>query len=354
MTPYFLIILFIVLLQLPLRKFIREDFNYILAFIVLFLFAALRGNGDGDYFVYLSYSQFITSIGDVLNFNFPMEIGFRILAFLVNSLGLHEQMVIASMNIISLTCIYIFIKRYSPDKMFSVFLFLPLFFMFDMHAARTAVAIGISTLGFKYLLQNKLFKYVGVIFVASCFHQSAWILLIMYFFKRFKINNFVGIGTFIFVTIFSFFFSLNDILLRLFSILPFESLENRFIVYMNSLTYGYEFQLSDPRMILVTIIYFVSIFTLNKMDKKENLLINFAWINLILMVLLRENTIFITRIVSYFNVYTVITIPIILSKYKQHVFKKEYALHKLSLFYIYLIYIGGLVITSVEYKLFFL
>ena len=128
MMPYYLLIIFILILQLRFNQTSEKHISFFGAFLVLFMFAALRGNGDGDYFNYLSYSKLVTSIEDVLEASIPTEIGFRLISYFVNSVGLHQQMVIAIMNFISLTCIFLFIKKYSPDKLLSVFLFLPLYF----------------------------------------------------------------------------------------------------------------------------------------------------------------------------------------------------------------------------------
>lgn len=353
MTPYIIIILLILLLNVFSNKGVNETINYRVAFFILFLFAALRGNGDGDYFQYLDYSKLIQSISDLFNSSFPMEIGFRLISFIVNSLGLHEQAVIAIMNLISLVCIYKFIKMYSPDKMFSIILFFPIFLLLDMHAARTAVALGISTLGFKYIYQGKFLKYVAVIFLASCFHQSVLVLTGMYFLRNIRINRLIGIGAIIYVIILSYLFSVNSLIQIALQTLPFSSLQYKFMIYTQSVDYGYSFKLYDPRLLLITGIYIAGSFTLNKSNKLENMLMNYIWFNVILIILFRENTIFVTRLTSYFNIYTIIVIPLILLRYKNHQFMKDYVLYKLLFLFLYLLYSGWLIWNNVDYKVFF-
>lgn len=353
MWPYFLVVFLILILQIKFKKNNTNEFSYNLAFLILFGFAALRGNGDGDYFAYLSYSKLVTSIDKVLDSSFPMEIGFRIISYAVNKIGLHQQAVISIMNLISLTCVYKFIKKYSPDKMLSIIFFLPLYFQFDMHAARTAVAIGISTLSFKYLYEKNLFKFLLIIFLASCFHKSALILIIMYFVGNLKINKYSGILAILLTTLLTSFFSFNNLILKMLKIFRLNSFAHRYYIYTQSKDYGYAYRLYDPRLLLVIAVYIIAKLVLNNSDRLQNLLINYIWMNALLMIVFSEHTVFVTRMTCYFNIYTIILIPYIISSYKKYKNIALYILTKLSSIYIYLAYTTALLIGAVEYKLFF-
>ena len=353
MWPYFVILLITFLAQIQLSKRSNRNVGFTLIFVVLFLFAALRGNGDGDYFNYLIYSKYITTFSNVLDFRFPMEIGFRLISYLVNSLGLHEQTVIAIMNLISLTCIYTFINKYSPDKALSVLLFLPLYFQYDMHAARTAVAIGISTLSFQYIYDRNLLKYVFVVFLASAFHKSAFILLPMYFIGHLKINRSFGALVLLVMFFITELVSTSTLALRLLNIIGLNSIAARFQVYMSSTRFGYAFKLYDPRFFLVIGTYLLATSVLRKTDKMHNTLINYMWVNSLLMIFFREHTAFVTRLSSFFNIYSIIVIPHIIFVYKERMEGNMAGLTKLSFVYAYLLYISALLVGAVEYKLFF-
>ena len=354
MWPYFTIVFFILILQIRFTENSTRNFNYNLAFLLLFCFAALRGNGDGDYFAYLRYSSYITSVDKVLDPNFPMEIGFRTIAYIVNKMGVHPQAVIAIMNLISLTSIYKFIKRYSPDKMLSILLFLPLYFQFDMHAARTAVAISISTYSFKYIYEKKPLKFLLVIILASCFHKTALILIVMYFIGNMKVNKFIGVISMLMVAVLTTFISFSNIIFKMLKFLRLNSIANRYSTYIYSVDYGYPFKLYDPRLLLVAGMYILAKAVLDSSDRIQNLLINYIWINALLMIIFREHTVFVTRLTSYFNIYTIILVPYIIMQYRNSSNISIYALSKISSIYIYLAYIIALLIGKVEYKLFFI
>lgn len=353
MIPRLILVTIIILLQLSYGKKDNSSLRYKLAFVLLFLFAALRGTGDGDYFAYLKYSTYITSLKDVFG-SFPMEIGFRVISFINNSLGLHEQVVIMAMNLISLLCTYKFIKDYSSDNMLSILLFLPIYFQFDMHAARSAVAIGISIMSFKYLYEKRLLKYIGIILLASCFHKSALILLPIYFIIDIKMDTLISIGSIIILLLLSFVFSMNQIVLNILQTLGFNSLAFRFSAYMNSERFGYPFKIYDPRLLLVIGIFIMAVYMLNKQNKFENLLINLIWLNVLCILVFRESTTFVNRLAAYFNIYTIIIIPEILTKYKNQFNKRKYLLYKLSVICIYLAYVFRFVLYGVDYSFFFL
>lgn len=353
MYPYFLLLLTILILQVKFHRRYSKDVSFVFAVVLLFLFAAFRGNGKGDYFAYLRFAEYVTMPSVVFDSGFPMEFGFRAIAYLVNVIGLHPQAVIALMNLISLTCIYHFVKNYSSDKMLSLLAFLPLYFQLDMHAARTAVAVSISTLSLGYLLDKKAARYFLVIFLASLFHRSVLILVPTYFAVSLRVDKLLGFLIVLTVGALSILVSFSTIVLRLGSILGLESLVTRFYIYTQSLDYGYAFSLLDPRFLLVLTTYFLTILVLKGDDRFHTVLTNYIWLNTLLIIIFREHTVFVTRLTSFFNVYTIILIPEILKNLKISSWG-TYGVFKLGFTYIYLAYTSALLIGSVEYRLFWL
>lgn len=353
MWPYFVPVLSVLMLQMKIGRESVSKIQYMVAFFILFCFAAFRGNGDYDYFAYIQYSRYVTSLGDVFRNSIPMEIGFRAISYFVNILGVHQQFVIMIMNFISLACIYKFILKYSPDRIFSVLLFLPLYFQYDMHGARAAVAIGIGTLSAQYLYDKKVLKYLAIVFLASTFHKSALILIPMYFIGNIKVDKVLGILSILVLTLLTRFVSFSKIILVLLNLLSLDTLAYKFGSYMQSIRFGYAFKLYDPRFILVVGIYVVATIILDKSDKLQNLFINYVWVNALLMIIFHEHTVFVTRLTAYFNIYTIILIPYIVSYFRKPQNISSYYLVKLSAIYIYIPYITRFLIGAVEYKLFF-
>lgn len=144
-----------------------------LMFLIMFVFAGVRGSGDGDYYNYL---WFVKDLGvdyrKLFDFTYPVEFAFRFFALLVNSLGLSRQWVIVIMNLCSILPIaYISIKE-STDPFLSAIIFLPIFIQFDMQTSRTASAIGLGFLA-SYLVSKKKYFRSILFFIFSLAFQSS-------------------------------------------------------------------------------------------------------------------------------------------------------------------------------------
>ena len=314
MWPYILLILIIFFIQFEFNSERKERIRFAIGIILLFLFAALRGVSNGDYTAYLLRGKEIDSFYKIFNNNTHMEIGYSILYYFINLLHLPEQTIIMTMNLISIGCMSKFIKKYSANRCLSLLLFLPLYFQFDMQAARTAVAISICLMGITYVLDRKFLHFCAVIFLAMLFHRSAVIVLPIYFLMNFHINLVIGgiaiISSMCFVT----FVGVDRTILSILQILKFDSFYVRYYGYISSEEFGYRFSLFDPRLLICILIYIVAKLACKRVSKLENLLINISLVNVLIMVLFSEHTIFCCRLSAFYNVYSIVLVPIVLKK----------------------------------------
>lgn len=352
MVPYLAVISVVFISQVKLTKRSNRDITLGLLSLLLFLFAALRGSGDGDYFNYLRYSTYITNFTQVLDSRFPMEIGFRFISYLNNVLGGNPQIVIAAMNLISIGCVYKFIKQYSPDKILSVLVFLPLYLQYDMHASRTAVAMGIGLFSYRYLKERRFLKYVAIIALAACFHKSAWILLPIYFIGNLKINRIAGVASVLGLLVISQVISTSRLALNLLLLLRLNTFARYLEAYMGSSRFGYAFKLNDPRFFLVIGIYLLATKMLDNSDEDHNLLIIYTWVNALIMVFFREHTALVTRLSAFFNIFSILTVPYMVSYYKTKHLGTARTI-KMAFIYAYILYAGALAIQKVHYVFYF-
>lgn len=355
MLPYFLILLLIVLFQARYKLgekiilFSDKKKFYFLA-ILLFLFAAFRGNGKGDYFTYKEYCESVTSWGIVMDNNFPAEIGFRFISYIINYLGMDSQWIIIIMNFISITCMIMVINKYSENKALSLLVFFPIFLSFDMHASRTAVAISISFLSMKYIIERKFLRYIFFIMLASTFHRSVIIAILLYPIALMNINTVLAILIMFLSIIISRFIDINQLIVEILDFVNLDGLSRKYYSYTQSAEYGYAFKLYDPRLTLNIIIYFVSKLVCNLKEKKYIICINAILLSNILTILLSNNIIFVIRFTSYFNVYSVLLITYILN----NINIKQKKIVKGTLIFVYILYSGILISKQVDYKLFFI
>lgn len=367
MWPYFALVALIILLQIRINSRMVKIQFYI-GIIALFIFAACRGNDNGDYFAYLNYGWDIRTWSDVLYTHQAMEIGYRMIAFVINWIGLPRQAIIMAMNFISLSCIFAFIRRYSENWCLSLLVFLPLFFQFDMHAARTAVAISISALCMGYALDKKLMKFIVTMLFAMMFHSAAIIVLPLYLLPYIKFDILFGVFLIVFDMLFVKIIGFDRIAIGLLELLGLNRFRDRYLEYsvVKADRYGYKFSLADPRLLILIVIFVIAVITIKNRGKMENMLINCCLANILLLILFSEHTALACRLSAFYNVYVIVLIPSIMESLSERFrcYKSTYVgsinilLSKIgyitffSLFacvYIYVCFI----VPGVDYRLFF-
>ncbi len=117
------------------------------------------------------------------NFNYVnFENGYIFLMKVCIKLGLSFQAFFAVVYFIILWPIYLFIKKYSKNKLISVLMYVCyILFEFDLTGLRQALAISIVLLAFIALLEAHRFNkmlYIVLVLVAASFHKSAYVALV--------------------------------------------------------------------------------------------------------------------------------------------------------------------------------
>lgn len=119
-------------------------------------------------------------------------VGIKIFGNDINSILLITQIII-------IICTYIAcfrLKKIAPPTL-SWTLYLFLFFNMSLNAMRQNIAISIVFLGFTYLIERKLFKFLIYVFIAFMFHKSAIISLLLIpciFIESNKVNKYMILG----------------------------------------------------------------------------------------------------------------------------------------------------------------
>lgn len=134
------------------------------------------------------------------------EIGFSLLCFGLSRITANPQILLIVTSVFVNWSVLRFINKNSKDVTYSVFLYITLNFFFSyMNIMRQAVAIGFVLLAFENLKNKKYIKYFLEVGIATCFHSSAILALVLIILKKFKYkkkyNKFL-IPTFIIVFIF--------------------------------------------------------------------------------------------------------------------------------------------------------
>lgn len=337
----------------------RKDINmaFGVSIIYIFLFAALRGNGNGDYFEYLNRGVAIREAGDILHNNISMNVGYPALAWVVNQLHLPSQSVIAMMNAISIGCIYHTVKIYSVNPGLSMLVFLPFYFQYDMHAARTAVAISLLTLCIPYVIERKPIKFTIVVILATLFHPEVMIGILLYFLPLFSINMVVGLLILLTGSVGTFFNIYDKIILFFLRVLSADYLYDKFNGYVHSERFGYAAKIYDPRLLLVILIFVLAkkylLYENEKEKKYNNFLINSCFFAAVTMIFFNAHTFMVYRLSSVFNIFTLFLVPVICRDYKKSVCYHYKCKMYVGTIVVYMLLSVAYIFftTSVEYKI---
>jgi hypothetical protein len=122
---------------------------------------------------------------------YPKELGYDWYNVLISFVTANRYIFILITTLIIYTLLFISIRRYTENSAFALILFMGLMFFFTFTYLRQIMGVGIAWLSIKYVYEKKLWKFLGVMAIATLFHNSAIILVPLYFIpiKKFDINS---------------------------------------------------------------------------------------------------------------------------------------------------------------------
>lgn len=291
-------------------------------FFLMFIFAAMRGSGDADYYNYLWFAKDIgTNFDKVMNFSYPVEFAFRLASYLINLMGISRQWVIVLMNFLSIAPVtYVIIKK-SVNPFLSAIIFLPIFLQFDMQTSRTATAIGLGLLSIYLASEKKRIRSFISLILALSFHKSALILLPFLVYLEIDLNNVMKCLLVLASMVVSVFSKLVfGIAASVFSKVGLGRLAQKIVSYTFEGKFAYGMQLYDPRIIFFFLLFIVSIMYLDKKtlagDRMEKAAVKGMVFGLCVMLIFRSSTAIAFRFSSYFAVLEMFYLPSMIKKLK--------------------------------------
>lgn len=290
-----------------------NKFFYSLIVLCMIIVSGLRSSiGDTGYYMY-SYVNIPKDLSELFNFQ---DFGFFILQYLLSEINSSPQFFLLVISTIITLAIMTTIFRYSASKTLSIFLFITMgMYLSTMNGIRQYLVAAILFSGSKYLFNNERNKYFILTIMMSFFHQSAVIMLPIYFFVTNKAwsrrNNFIIFFSLLFFVLFN---SLFEIFTNLLSFTPYDK-------YIES--FGTEeYAGANLLRILVSgvpvIMSFVYRYKIKDKIYCYNILTNFAILNFIFMLFSYYNWLF-ARFTMYFELYNLLLLPGIMA----FAFKKE-------------------------------
>lgn len=198
----------------------RKRMIFLLSF-PLFLLGILRGDTvGGDLEYYIAYFDEFCKLNSFWNVSdvSSQEPGYQLYTYLISRLSSSHLAFFFFTFVLSLIGPVYMIAKYSTMPLYSFFLYFSLgFYTNTFNNVRQSIAISICFLAFRFLFKSDFFKYLGMVLLATTFHYSAIITLLMYplvgntvTIKKIIIYLSAGVGLYIFasVSILSFFINL--------------------------------------------------------------------------------------------------------------------------------------------------
>lgn len=325
MIIYALLFLMVFLLSFKIQKGKYNLYDYLMI-TILVVFSGIRSVGV-DYHLYkrIYYSNFSLESRTGAGFN-------QIMDFVKNTLHLDYQYLIFGISLITIICIYHYIKKKSIKPGTAILAFLALgFYTTSFNMFRQSLSISLVLIGTLLFDKNKRLLSIIPFTIAFLVHSSSIIAIVGYMFLKLNGRNKKIKFKYI-------------VLLALLSLLLYDS----FYLKILSLFEGYSLYSTYDTIpgigtILNVLIYlvFTMFFVIPKYNtdtRDDELVYNLFLIGVGIMILEFKNFLFF-RIAMYFTILT----PIIISKfYVEHDFTKrkmESLMFYILLFIYYMVYV---------------
>ena len=197
---------------------------YVIAFLIPFVFLALRYDIGTDYQGYVDYFYRINS-GDII----PKEPGYLFINYFIEQLGLDVQWLFVFFGFFAMLFAYMALPK--EGFTFGVFLFIAIFYLYEGYSAvRQGLSIAIMAYAIRYIYEKKFWIYFLWAVVAMMFHLiTGLLLLLIYPIVNKKINKFFSMFVILFLFLAIQFTNIADQLFKMVA-----SLIPQYAWYLNS------------------------------------------------------------------------------------------------------------------------
>lgn len=315
-----------------------ENNDYlIIVYLIITLPSLLRYCVGIDYEPYLNLYYYVNEFDNITSFLIYHEVekSFVFLSVLAAEFSL-PIIVFAFYSIFTqlfMVCgIWYFRRWVSPT--FLLFLYLLSFYWRTYNIFRQSLAISIIFFAIKYVFQEKIINYIVCVLVASCFHNTAIIAILVYFIYNIKPKKVHIKGSLYFegLIIFCGLVFLQPLMNTVFSI-PFLS------TYGNSYNqiYSFDFQIGMVSQAFLYFLYFYfNKYRKNNLSTKENEFLTRAVLMSIAEYILLYRVFFASRIGLYFSIFSLVSFASIHDKNSKIINREKANLSTILIIFYYI------------------
>ncbi|MDY6207024.1 MAG: EpsG family protein [Prevotella sp.] len=120
-------------------------------------------------------------VDSIVFLQYSKEWGYVLINVSIGLFTTNRYIFILCLTILMYLLFFISIKRYATNYPLALVLFMGLMFFFTFTYLRQVIAVGFGSLAIKYVIERKLWKFLFFVLIAFSFHNSAIILLPLYF-----------------------------------------------------------------------------------------------------------------------------------------------------------------------------
>ncbi|WP_106496631.1 EpsG family protein [Lentibacillus sp. Marseille-P4043] len=269
------------------------------AIATIVIVSGLRSN-IGDTFNYIDMYEENTFTWDYILSQ--KDIGFGILQmFLKNYVSQDPQIMIFTSALITNLLIILVLNNYSRIIELSIYVYITGgLFLISMNGIRQVLAAAIAFTALKFLMERSFVRYAFIIVLSSFFHQSALILLPIYFLVRFRAWSKVMVALVLFSVIIIIGYDY-------FSSLLFTMLEDTQYSDYNTFNEGGANIIRVAVGAVPLIVAYIGREKLKQIFPQSDYIVNLTLLGFVFMVIATEQWIF-ARISIYFQLYQLILI----------------------------------------------
>lgn len=278
------------------------------AFVSMLAISGLRSNIGDTFFYKYSYELNDFTWGYILS---QKDIGFGTLQMLLkNYVSEDPQILIFATALITNAIIFIVLYKYSRMIELSLYVYITGgLFLVSMNGIRQVLAAAIAFAATKYLIDGSWIKYFLVILFASLFHQSALILLPIYFIVRFKAWSKPTLALLIFAVLIVIGFDK-------FSSLLFTAIEDTQYGHYKNFAEGGANSLRVAVDLVPLLFAYLGREKLKRIFPDSDYIVNMALLGFVFMMISTQNWIF-ARFSIYFGLYQLILISWVVKVFRE-------------------------------------
>lgn len=343
----YIFIFFITSLMFCVATFFENNNLKIISFplqiiniIILTIFAGFRALNVGTDVLYYMVPSFQYAPLYV-NFNeywkvYNFEPLYSLLSYKISIFsGQNSTLFLTILAFIIIIFIFLYLKdeRKYIDVNLAFYLFLWGFFNISLNYTRQLIALSIGVYSLTYLLKNKKMKFTIGIIVASLFHYSALLLLILLLFKKantFKKNDLIVLDTIVSLICLAILFTYNNIISKL---IDLGIINSKYSVHLSS---GIQIQWAYLlfHIILLSILFYLIFHFVNERKEKIFMFNICLFDGLLSLVSILSDTSYRIEL-NIFIVISLYIIPRIIYEIEDRNIKLEIEILILSLFIMY-------------------